>query len=177
MVVLLILAVADRRGWLLYDADDRRRFDGRVVAVVEVVDALTVRLADGDGDGSAAVTASLWGLTHPHHRAPQRRAEGGLSMHHRNGAQVQAMEQDAVERVRQLLGKGDIRVELPPHRTRDAGGRLLVRLHLGDGRVLNEALLLEGLAVVDAATAHRHAERYRLLQAQARHDGRGWWSR
>jgi endonuclease YncB( thermonuclease family) len=47
---------------------------------------------------------------------------------------------------------------------------------LPDGAVLNEQMLLAGLAVADDRWPHRHDDRYRLLQLQAQRERVGRWS-
>ncbi len=194
ILAIALLAVADHRGWFLYEGDDRRRFDGRWMVLVDVLDPVTLRMKPAGRPDAEPVEVVLWGLrntpdTPGHPGTPgapgtptalgTREHDAGKGADEANpGMEATRMHGKAVtEQIESMLEQKPVRVELAPHRTRDAEGRLLSRLHLPDGTVVNELLLREGYLLADEAEAHGFAERYRLLQRQARQDGRGRWGR
>lgn len=163
---MLVFAAAvlfwlDRQGGLLYAGADGTRYDGQRFRVVAVVDGDTVDLGVGDG-GKPTTRVRLWGIDTPEVGRRGQRSEPGAD--------------DATDRVRVLALGQTVTVSLEPHRIRDRYGRLLAFLELPDGSVLNEKLLIEGLAHSDGRWPHRHVERYARLQEQAEFEGRGLWA-
>ena len=76
-----------------------------------------------------------------------------------------------------LIDGGSVRLRLEPHLTRGEYGRLLAYVELPDGTLLNERLLLAGLAKAEGRWSHLHVERFALLENQARRDRVGLWSK
>ncbi len=83
---------------------------------------------------------------------------------------------DATDFVRRRCHRQPVTLRLEPHAPRDDAGRVLAFVELPDGSMLNELLLIEGLARADTAWSHRHSDRFDLLQRQARSDKRGLWA-
>ena len=152
------------------------------MVLVDVLDPVTLRMKPAGRPDAEHVKIVLWGLRN----APETPGTPGTP------ARVPSVNGDEADprveagmmpaesvaaQIESLLEEKPVRVELAPHRTRDTEGRLLARLHLPDGGVVNERLLREGYLLADEAEAHGFAERYRLLQRQARQDGRGRWAR
>lgn len=162
LVLLLVgLVIADRAGWGFYQGSDLSRYDGKRFVVAEVIDGDTVDLAIGDGE-RATTRVRLWGIN-----APERAREG---------REAQPLAEEATQRTRDLVHGQWVTVSLQPHRLRGRYGRLLAYLTLADGTVLNEQLLIEGLARADGRWPHRDLNRYTQLEAQAQYERRGFWA-
>ena len=160
VLVLIVLGCADRQGWLLYRGGTMGRYDGQSFRVVRVIDGDTLVVAAPDGD--APVTrVRLWGIDTPELARGDRPAEAGAR-------QAQHL---ARERVEGQL----VRLELEPHRVRGHYGRVLAFVYGPGDQMLNEALLVQGLAEADGRWSHRYLERFELLEMQAQQDGRGLW--
>lgn len=156
LALLIVLMVIDRHGGPLYGGNATARYDGQWFEVERVVSGQTLTVAAPDGD--APVTrVRLWGVAVP--EPSENTAAAGAA---RRG-------------VEQLTEGGRVRLELAEHRIRDDFGRVLAFVHLPDGTMLNETLLVEGLARADERWEHRHVERFSLLERQARFDERGLW--
>jgi endonuclease YncB( thermonuclease family) len=155
--------LADRHGLLLHAGDDLARYDGRWFAVARVVDGDTIHVAAPDGRFSTT-RVRLWGIDAPE----LGRADLGRP--------AEPLAEQAAARVAELTGAGRVRLHLEPHSTRDRFGRLLAYVELPDGVILNEVLLLEGLALAVDAWPHRDVERYALLEEQARKSRVGRWA-
>lgn len=156
----MALMVLDRHGAPLYrGGDEMSRYDARRFTVTAARNGHTLEIATPDGD-AAQTTVRLWGV-----RLPE--AEG----------RAQWAATAATERIEQLAVGRTVELTLEPHRPRGDFGRVLAFVHLPDGTMLNERLLLEGLLAADDRWTHRHVERFALLERQARFDERGVWGR
>lgn len=157
------VAAADRAGWLLYDGGDWGRFHGKDVRVVRVVDGDTLVVEPLEG-GGGAVRVRLWGVDTPE---VADRGSGGA-------AEPYA---DEGTRFTEKLCEGRVvGLELEPHQTRDKFGRLLAYVRVPGGEVLNERLILAGLAQADGRFSHNDAELYEGLEFRARQARVGMWS-
>ncbi len=163
VVALAVLVVADRAGWLLYDGGDWVRYEGASFTVVRVVDGDTLQIAVPDAD-QPVTRVRLWGVDAPELARPDR------------GRQAQPFANRSAERVGQLCDDKVVRLYLESHKTRGKYGRLLAYVELPDGTLLNERLLIEGLARADGRFSHRWVQRFAMLETQARHDRVGIWS-
>ncbi len=177
--ILAMLVVADRKGFVHYHwvmdlspeqraaYRDMSRYDGRTVRVLRVVDAasLTIDLHDAD---SQPTHVQLWAIE------PPRLTDGdGAGETHAEARWADA----AHRRAQALVGGQLVTLRLVGGRTRDDDGRLLAYVELGDGSVLNEQLLVEGLATLVDRWPHPQAERYSLLGLQARRSHVGQWTK
>lgn len=156
------LSVADHRGWFLYQGGDFRRFDDQAVEVLRVIDGDTFDVAIPDGD-KRYTRIRLWGVDTPEIQSQYRDAE--------------PFGDEASARTKQLLEGQRVVLDLEPYRVRGTFGRVLAYVKLEDGTVLNERLLLEGLARVDERWPHRAMERYVLLEEEARKSRLGVWQK
>jgi micrococcal nuclease len=83
----------------------------------------------------------------------------------------------AKERLEELAGPGTAVVLEHDVQRLDRYGRTLAYLHLQDGRMVNEELLVSGMAVVSVHPPNvRHVERLRAAAERARSAGSGLWS-
>lgn len=160
VVVLVLLALADRRGVLLYQGEDMARYDGRTFRVVRVVDGDTIDVDVPDGE-KLTTRLRLWGIDTP---------EKALF-----GKKAEPLSKEATAMTRELTEGQPVTLNLEPHRVRGRFGRLLVYVELADGTILNERLILAGLAESEDRWPHRHLERYELLEDQARKQRLGIW--
>jgi len=161
---LVVLAVVDHSGWLLYPGDDLARYDGQRFTVAYVVDGDTLAIKVPDR-GRRTTHVRLWGIDTPELGDPDtgEPAEPGAKR---------------AKRVAKKLAAGKrVELVLEPHRVRGQYKRLLAFMVLPDGRRLGETLLRRGLAKADGRWHHRHLKRYRLIEQQARKADRGIWGR
>ena len=160
--VLLLLSVADYRGWLLYGGGDWERYEGRFFLVTRVVDGDTLDIDIADRD-RPTTRVRLWGIDTPELARLDR------------GRPAEPFAQESAERARRLSEGQRVRLHLEPHSMRGRFGRLLAYVELPDGSMLNERLLVDGLARADDRFSHRWVERYSLLELQAKRDDVGLW--
>ncbi len=164
LVLLALLLYADRRGWLLHETDDWRHYHEQWFTVARVVDGDTLMLDTPDGE-HRQTRVRLWGIDTPELAKPreQRPAEPGAEA--------------ARDFLDQLATGRRVRLTLQSQRIRDSFGRVLAYVTLEDGQVLNEQLLLAGLAHNDPRWTHDQLARYAVLEEQAKADRRGLWQR
>jgi len=162
VVALGLLGLIDHRGWLLYEGGDWTRYNGWTFAVVRVTDGDTLWIDAPDGDQDVT-RVRLWGIDTPEKawHDPPRPGE--------------PFAEEASALSTRLALNQPVTLWLQRHRVRGAYGRLLAYAELPDGTVLNEELLIRGLARFDDRWPHEHLERYRLLEEQARKDGVHLW--
>jgi len=103
----------------------------------------------------------------------------GIDCPEKNGpyTSLEPFGNEAWKRTEELaLGKR-VRLVYGGESLRDKYNRLLAHVILPDGRVLNEILLSEGLAVHYRKFKYTHKKRYMAIEAEARRACRGLWSR
>ena len=164
VVGLCLLIAADRAGLLLHPGDDMQRFDGKTFRVTRIVDGDTLHVRDMN-ETSGSTRVRLWGVDTPE---IQKLKEG---------LPAQAFGDAAHDFTRSLCEAQTITLTLEPGYTRDRYGRLLAYVQLPDGRILNEQLILAGLAKVDQRFAHREMNRYQLLLEQSKFKRAGMWKK
>ena len=160
--VILVLTWLDQRGYLLFEGDLFHRYDQQTFRVVRVVDGDTLDIATPDGD-QTTMRIRLWGIDTPELARGDHEAE--------------PFAQEATDLTVALADRQWVRLQLEPHRVHGTFGRVLAYVHLPDGRVLNEVILLAGLAKVDDRWPHRQMDHYDLLETSARKNRRGLWRR
>jgi endonuclease YncB( thermonuclease family) len=130
-----------------------------------VIDGDTLAVNLPDAVSSAAIThVRLWGIDCPE------------MAHFGDPEEPWARE---AEKFAQAMLKGHrVRLFLEPHQPRDSFGRVLAHVEMaGDGRLLNEALLEEGLATADDRWPHSRLTRYAQVELAARRRGVGVWAK
>jgi micrococcal nuclease len=133
------------------------------VQVIRVIDGDTLDVGLPDLVHDRPVTrVRLWGIDCP---------ERG-----RNDEPDEPLADDATALTRSLVQRQIVTLWLEPHRTRGDYGRLLAHVELSDGRVLNEALLADGLARAEDRWPHGRLARYAQVEHSARRQGVGMWS-
>ncbi|MEM0913112.1 MAG: thermonuclease family protein [Planctomycetota bacterium] len=158
------LVAADRNGWLLVPTDDRARYHGTTARVIAVLDGDTIEVDVPDGQ-YRTTRIRLWGVDTPE--------VGKIEL----GTPDEPGAAEAEAATRRWADGQDVTLELEPHSTRGHYGRLLAYVRLPEGDLLNERLLLEGLARADGRFAHHREQRFALLEEQARKRGLGLWAR
>ncbi len=162
VVVLAILATADRLRRGPVGADDDQRYHNRVFAVARVVDGDTLDIAAPDGS-NPTTRVRLWGVDAPELGGPRGREHFGP---------------EASDFTHAMLGGRRVRLELLPRRTRDRYQRLLAYVFLeGEDVSINARLLAEGYAYADRREAHDHplAAEFARLEDRARRSRAGLW--
>lgn len=162
VLLLAALVLADRQGWLLNEGGDLAKYDGRWFEVARVIDGDTLDVAAPDGR-SPVTRVRLWGVDTPE------------LADRREGRAAEPLAEEAAAFAREYCTGQRVRLHLESHRPRGRYGRVLAYVELPDGTRLNELLLTHGLATADNRWPHRHAERYDLLEQQARFEKVGLW--
>ncbi len=163
---LALLALADRRGWLLVPPADLQTYDGRQVLVERVVDGDTLIVAVPDArEGTTTTRVRLWGIDAPElarpFETPPRPAE--------------PLAAEAAEALRRLVEGREIRLVLEPGRPRGYYGRILGHVVLPDGQLAAESLVAAGLARADERSPHKYLDRLLQLQTRAQRERLGLW--
>jgi len=163
LAVAVLLVLADRHGLLIQAGDEISRYDGQTFVVTRVIDGDTLDIDAPDGD-QRTTRVRLWGVDTPEkaRRDPPRPAE--------------PFAEEATHLTRGLVQGQRVRLTLEPHRVRGNYGRLLAFVQLPDGTLLNEALLLAGLARSDDRWSHRYVRRFESLEREAREAKIGLWA-
>jgi micrococcal nuclease len=161
IVVLLILAYVDHRGYLGWQGDDRMRFHDRTFNCVAVMDGDTFEIDISDGRYTRT-RVRLWGVDTP--EIPESGREPGYY-----GREASAFSKNA------LLSK-QIRLELAPGRTRDKYGRVLAYGYLHEtGELFNATLIETGHGYADPRFEHPHMASFVELEKRARTARLGLW--
>ncbi len=157
-----VLYVGDREGFFgERPRPDYEKYHNQTFRVVRVVDGDTIDLDVSDGS-QPRTRVRLWGVDTPETVKP-------------NTPPQHYGKQATAATTRLCLDKS-VRLELVPHQdTRDRYGRLLAYIHLGDGTMLNRALVEQGFAYADYRFPHPHKEEFLRLQDQARQGKLGLW--
>ena len=163
LAILIAVCLADHRGWLLH-AGEWRQYHKRDFNVVAVIDGDTIDVVSPGG--GKPIRVRLWGIDTPETAKP--------FLDEPRPAEPLADEAMALTR-RLCLGR-TVRLYLERHELRGKYGRLLAHVELPDGSVLNECLLVAGLARFESRFDHSRFNRYELLEQQARYDRLGLWS-
>jgi micrococcal nuclease len=88
---------------------------------------------------------------------------------------AQPMNETATRRTKELSENKTVTLVFGGKDRIDKYGRLLAYVVLPDGRVLNEILIIEGLAVVYRRFEYSEKRRYIAMEAQAKADCKGIW--
>jgi endonuclease YncB( thermonuclease family) len=170
VLLLVLMALADRAGWLLAKAsDDLARYDRVNAIVLRVIDGDTLDIAMADPvTGKDVTRVRLWGIDCPELGRPAQGSSPATST--KPGAE------DAMAMSRDLAEHSTVVLVLEAHRLRDRHRRLLAHVDLADGTRLNERLLKAGMARADDRWSHSMQRRYAQLEAAARRTGAGIWA-
>lgn len=160
--LLTLICLADHAGFFVYPGDMLTQFEGRWFTVDKVVDGDTLDIRTGDGD--TTVRLRLWGIDTPE---VANITKGTSDQPYAQQAKAWTTEH--------CMGK-QVRITLQHQRIWGTYGRLLCYVHLDDGSMLNEQLLLQGLARIDNRFVHDHMQRFDILQQQAQFNRVGLWS-
>lgn len=164
MIAGIIIIIADGQGWLLTQPAEWSRYEGKTFRVVRVIDGDTLDV-DAPDDEHAATRIRFWGIDTPETAKP------------REGTPAQPFADEAWEFTKRLSEGKQVTLKLDAHQTRDRHGRLLAYIVLPDGTMLNELLLLEGLARYEHRYPHEHIERFETLEKKAKSEKKGMWKR
>lgn len=127
--------------------------------------AFVIHVIDGDTivvmlSGSKQ-TVRLLGMNTPEKDGPHTKAE--------------PMNETATRRTKELSEKKTVTLVFGGKDRIDKYGRLLAYVVLPDGRVLNEILIIEGLAVVYRRFEHSEKRRYLAMEKEAKAACKGIW--
>lgn len=161
-VVLAGLLLADH--WGVFGrapATDFRKYHGKVVRVVKVVDGDTLDVDLPDGK-RRTTRIRLWGVDTPEVVKPD--------------TPPQHFGPEASAFTKRLCEGRRVKLELDPDRTRGKYGRLLAYVLLDDGRMLNRVLVREGYGYADPRYDHGYKVEFLREQRRAIRAGRGLWA-
>jgi micrococcal nuclease len=172
VLLLAMLVVADRGGWLMDPARVRggeaATYHQQTFHVTRVVDGDTIDVAPLDNHDDVT-RVRLWGIDTPEKFRPDPRNPGGY-------LPADPFAHEASAAAEAWCAGQRVRLHVEPHRLRGDYGRLLAYVELPDGTMLNERLLAAGLATAEERWTHTHIERYLLIQQQAQHESLGLWA-
>ena len=164
VIVIWVISTLDHNGEFAFEGNDWDIYHNQQFAVVRVVDGDTLIVDQPDGD-ERHTKVRLWGVNTPELARPDL------------GKPAQPWAEQAKQyATKQAAGK-TVRLELVYHRIRGNYGRILAYVHLPDGQVLNEQLILQGYSPADSRFSHDQLQRYDMLQDQAHRDRVGLWSK
>lgn len=156
------LVLADHYGLFVYPGSMFSQFDDRWFAVDRVVDGDTLDIVlPGDGQ---TMRLRLWGIDTPEIANKIK------------GTDNQPWAVEASNWTREYCDGHKVRLKLQPQRIYGTYGRLLCYVYLEDGTMLNEQLLLAGLAKTDGRFVHQHLQRFEMLEQQAQFNRVGMWA-
>lgn len=164
LLVLVLLVIADRGGWLLVPhADDMAAYHGISARVVRIIDGDTFDVEIPDALNDRPLTRiRLWGLDCPEQAYDDRAAE--------------PLAAEAKAFTRALIENELVTLHLEPHRTRGTFGRVIAHVDVPRRGSLNVALLEAGLADTDERWMHAHLSRYAKARRLAQEKEAGLWS-
>jgi len=140
---------------------DGWKYHGKTFTVINVVDGDTLDLAVADGRFDHT-RVRLLGMDTPETKDPE--------------APAMYYGPEATAFAEQLAGGKEVTVILDTvGDVRDMYGRLLAYIRLDDGRILNEELIVNGLAYADLRFPHSQYDRYLRLQQEAMEQKAGLW--
>lgn len=150
LLAIILLGALDHAGVFGYRPGERRRYHRVTATVTRVVDGATLEVDIPDGD-RPVTSIRLRGI---------EQSSGGLDF------------------LRSHVAGCSIRIHLDPHRKpRDDDGRILAYAYLeGDEVMLNERMILAGLARADAQSDHVYAVPFAQKENIARRGKLGLWS-
>ena len=164
LLLLILLALADRQGWLLVPReDDLATYHGVHATVTRVVDGDTLEVDLRDARQQSDVTRiRLWGIDSPEF------ADGAVA--------DQPGAREAHLLARSLVEGQRVMILLEPQRLRDRWGSLLAHVELEDGTSVAAALLEAGWATADDRWPHSMQMRFAQLQRSAKQKRIGLWA-
>jgi endonuclease YncB( thermonuclease family) len=166
LIIIALLVLADRNGWLLVrQVDDLTTYHGVTARVTRIIDGDTLEVDLYDAlNRTPSTRIRLWGIDCP---------EIG-----RFGESDQPWSREATTLASSLLNDRSVRLFLEPHQQRDSFARVLAHVEVADDRrSLSEALLEGGFAKADDRWAHSRLTRYAQIENLARRRAVGMWSK
>jgi len=169
-ILLLLFSYSCKESTKANKEENEVKIPCRVVKVIDG-DTFTCTLKNGE-----EIKVRLIGVDTPESREGpklERDAERtGLSK-----KEILRMGKEATEYTKKLLPKGEVVYLEQDVQPTDRYGRVLAYVWLKDGRMLNELLLLEGMAQVYTIPPNvKYQERLLKAQKKAMEEGRGFWS-
>ncbi len=156
------LSLADHAGLFVYPGDMLNQYEDRWFKVTRVVDGDTLDIQLDDGK---TVRLRLWGVDTPEIANQSK------------GTADQPLDREAMIWTTEHCQDKQVQLKLQPQRIWGTYGRLLCYVYLDNGQMLNEQLLLNGLARTDQRFVHEHLARFDILQEQAQFNRVGLWAK
>ena len=167
VILVALSTLLDRFGVFNYRGDDWGDFDRKPVAVTAVVDGDTIRVRRSPLAADESVR--LLGIDAPEMSS---RDYGG----DRGGGPPEHWGSQASDRLRQLVGRGNVTLRLDAPQTRDKYGRLLAYVYAGDVENVNLALVREGHVYAHRSFPHSLRRQFEQAEDEARAKQRGLWA-
>jgi micrococcal nuclease len=168
LLLLALMVWADRSGLLLEHDGPGIAYHDKMFTVMRVVDGDTIVIAP-PGRTQPTTRVRLWGIDTPEKFRPDPQRPGQY-------LPPDAFAEQASALATRLCDGKTVRLYVEPQRVYDKYDRLLAYVELPDGTLLNEQLLVAGLATADSRWSHTHMDRFALIERQAKHDGAGMWA-
>ncbi|MAX24580.1 MAG: hypothetical protein CMJ19_08750 [Phycisphaeraceae bacterium] len=156
------LSLADHAGLFVYPGDLLNQYEDRWFKVTRVVDGDTLDIQLEDGK---TVRLRLWGIDTPEIANQSK------------GTVDQPMAREAMKWTSDHCQDKQVKLKLQPQRIWGTYGRLLCYVYMDNGQMLNEQLLLHGMARTDQRFVHEHMARFDILQEQAQFNRVGLWAK
>ncbi|MFG0248977.1 MAG: thermonuclease family protein [Phycisphaeraceae bacterium JB051] len=156
------LSLADHAGLFVYPGDMLNQYEDHWFKVTRVVDGDTLDIQLDDGK---TVRLRLWGIDTPEIANQSK------------GTADQPMARQAMAWTTEHCQNKQVKLKLQPQRIWGTYGRLLCYVYMDNGQMLNEQLLLNGLARTDQRFVHEHHARFDILQEQAQFNRVGLWAK
>lgn len=167
LLTLALLAIADRRGWLLVPQADESTYHNARTHIERIVDGDTLIVPIPDArERTASTRVRLWGIDAPELARPFESPP----------LPAEPLAEQAAAFAREATADLEVMLLLEAHRPRDRYGRLLAHVVLPDGRLLAELLVEAGLARADDRWPHRYLERLDQLETRAKRARIGLWA-
>jgi micrococcal nuclease len=161
IVMAMGLSAADHAGLFVYPGDMLGQYEDRWFTVTRVVDGDTLDIRDDQGK---TIRLRLWGIDTPE------------IANQTKGTTDQPFARQAMAWTMEHCQDKQVKLQLEPQRIWGTYGRMLCYVYLDNGQMLNEQLLLNGLARTDHRFVHRYLNRFDILEEQAQFSRIGLWA-
>ncbi|MEM9348361.1 MAG: thermonuclease family protein [Planctomycetota bacterium] len=162
LFMVVVIALLDRSAGLFPVQDDFHKYNDQSFEVLRVVDGDTLELNVSDG-GQKTTRVRLWGVNTPEMNADKP------------DTPPEPWAEEATAFARDAAAGQMVKLRLQDHRLRGRFGRLLAYVVLADGRVLNAALIENGLSKHDDRWGHDQGGYFETLEKNARERRVGLW--
>ncbi|WP_448583367.1 thermonuclease family protein [Thermocrinis sp.] len=168
-IVLLLFSYSCGRDTESHKEEEKTKIACRVVRVIDG-DTFTCTLKNGE-----EIKVRMIGVDTPESRESPK-LERDLERTGLSREEIIKMGKEATEYTKKLLPKGEVVYLEQDVQPTDRYGRVLAYVWLKDGRMVNELLVMEGMAQVYTIPPNvKYQERLLKAQRKAMEEGKGFW--